>query len=85
MQGLTLSSEYLATFSLHIAETLNRSEIDKILHWIHQAPKKEASTLTLENVKRTNSTLIILESGVTNFYRIAGLPGLALICENFPI
>lgn len=36
-------SGYLVTFSLHVAETLSRSEIDEILHWIHQAPKKETS------------------------------------------
>lgn len=50
-------SGYLATFSLHIAETLNRSEIDKILHWIHQAPNKETSVLTLENVKTKENKL----------------------------
>lgn len=72
----------LATFSLHISDNMTREDVNKILQLTHKSPT-EASTLRLESVKKTNSTVLIMECAIDCFYRIAGIPGIVLICENF--
>ena len=77
----------LATFTMHTSDPLTTTEVDDILRSISPIPEEQASNLKIDQVKRTstNSTLIILESPLSTFYRIAGLPGVNLICENYPM
>ena len=72
---------------MHISDPLTTTEVDDILRSISPIPEEQASNLKIDQVKRTstNSTLIILESPLSTFYRIAGLPGVNLICENYPM
>lgn len=76
----------LATFAMHISEPLTKTEVDDILRSISPIPEERTSNFKIDQVKRTstNSTVIILESPLSTFYRIAGLPGVNLICENYP-
>lgn len=77
----------LATFAMHISEPVTAAEVDGILRSISPASEGQASSFKLDQIKRTSpdSTLIILESPLSTFYHIAGLPGVFLICENYPM
>lgn len=79
------SLRLLVTFAMHISEPLTTAEVNDILRSISPASEGQAFSFKLDQIKRTsaNSTLIILESPLSAFYRIAGLPGVFLICENY--
>lgn len=71
---------------MHVSDPLTTAEVDDILRSVCSTPEEQASNFKLEMVQRTstNSTLLIIESPLTAFYRIAGIPGVTLICKNYP-
>ncbi|KAK2769937.1 hypothetical protein FQN53_005805 [Emmonsiellopsis sp. PD_33] len=72
----------LATFSVHVKETLSPGELSGLMQWISQIPESANIGLKLENVKRTNSTVLFFESARVFYFLLMGLPGFCLICEN---
>lgn len=74
----------LATFSMHVSASFTHEELNGLVKWIDELPKTPSTSLKLEGVKETASTLFIFESSILCFLRIRGLPGVVLICENSP-
>ncbi|KAK2812615.1 hypothetical protein FQN50_001259 [Emmonsiellopsis sp. PD_5] len=72
----------LATFSIHVKQTLSPGELSGLMQWISQVPENANIGLKLENVKKTNSTVLFFESARVFYFLLMGLPGVCLICEN---
>ncbi|KAK2738137.1 hypothetical protein FQN55_000757 [Onygenales sp. PD_40] len=72
----------LATFSVHVKETLSPSELKGLTQWLSKIPESANIGFKLENVKRTYSTVLFFESTRVFYSLLMGLPGFCLICEN---
>lgn len=72
----------MATFSIHVSENFSDEELRDLVRWIGNLPKSKLATLSLEGIKKTNSMVFIFEVTLGSFYRIMGIPGVSLICEN---
>ena len=69
----------------HVALATGRpdgEELRDLVRWIGNLPKSKSATLSLEGIKKTNSMVFIFEVTLGSFYRIMGIPGVSLICEN---
>ncbi|KAI2012717.1 hypothetical protein LOZ39_003849 [Ophidiomyces ophidiicola] len=75
----------LATFSLHVSKIFNNVELEDIAMWLSNMPKVKGASLKLEGIKITNSMIFIFEASCVSYYRVCGLPGVTLICENLPV
>ncbi|PGH12577.1 hypothetical protein AJ79_04198 [Helicocarpus griseus UAMH5409] len=82
---ISLSSLVRSTFSLQVSNDINGVELENLFEWISALPRNKDLVLRLENAKpMRNSFLFIFESSRLVFLRLAGLPGVARLCEHDP-
>ena len=75
----------LSTFTIHTAPSFDGEEVKKIIDWIHSFPNTRRMSLRFEGSKWVNSTLFFFEARKLAYMRIAGAPGVTLICHNKPV
>lgn len=74
----------LASFTIHTTEPCDEVDIRNAANWAESFPQSKTLSLHYEGSKRVNSTLFFFEVQRLAFLRIAGAPGVTLICENKP-
>jgi hypothetical protein len=65
----------VATFAVHVGENFTHDQLRSLVEWIGTMPTTKGTSLELDGIRRTSSTLFIFETARVSFMRLDGLPG----------